>query len=123
MWRANPAFRPVAKNDALESKGFFRSLYDLSFSSFITLRVARFFYGLFIVLWSLEALVGIGVLIGYGTRLHLPTAAAIGLALVGVPIVYFIGLITVRLSYESLMVIFNLGKDLRSIRERFDTKL
>lgn len=96
---------------ALESKGFIRSLYDFSFSSFITLRVIRVLYVLITVVYSLAALFAfVGLLIRH-------TPGDIALAIIGVPIGYFIYLIVARISLEILMVIFDMGKDVRTIRE------
>jgi hypothetical protein len=38
-----------------DHKGFFRSLYDFSFASFITGRVLKVLYGLLVALYSLTA--------------------------------------------------------------------
>jgi len=97
---------------ALEAKGYIRSLYDFSFSSLITLRVIRVLYILITILYSLGALV---VFVSLLTR-H--SAADIVIAIIGVPIVYFIYLTVARIGLEILMVVFNIGKDVRVIRER-----
>jgi len=99
-------------DDALESKGFIRSLYDFSFSSFVTLRVIRVLYVLITILYSVTAaIVFIGALIE-----HKP--ADILFAIIIVPIAYLIYLTFARIAMEILMVLFNIGKDVRSIRER-----
>jgi hypothetical protein len=92
--------------------GFIRSLYDFSFSSFVTLRVIRVLYVLITILYSLAAvLVFVGALVE-----HKP--ADIVFAIIIVPIAYLIYLTFARIAMEILMVLFNIGKDVRSIRER-----
>jgi hypothetical protein len=99
-------------DDPLEAMGFIRSLYDFSFSSFVTLRVIRVLYVLITILYSLAAiLVFIGALVE-----HKP--ADIVFAIIIVPIAYLIYLTFARIAMEILMVLFNIGKDVRSIRER-----
>jgi Domain of unknown function (DUF4282) len=99
-------------DDPLEAMGFIRSLYDFSFSSFVTLRVIRVLYVLITILYSLAAvIVFIGVLVQ-----HKP--ADIVAAIILVPIGYLIYLTFARIAMEILMVLFNIGKDVRSIRER-----
>jgi hypothetical protein len=105
---------PQASNDddPLEAMGFLRSLYDFSFSSFVTLRVIRVLYVLITILYSLAAvLVFIAALVK-----HQP--ADIVFAIILVPIGYLIYLTFARIAMEILMVLFNIGKDVRSIRER-----
>ena len=100
--------------DALEEKGFIRSLYDFSFSSFITLRVIRVLYVVITILYSLVALVSFVALLAQHK------GPDIVLAIIGVPIAYILYLMFARIGLEILMVIFNLGKDVRAIRERGD---
>jgi hypothetical protein len=99
---------------ALEGKGFIRSLYDFSFSSLVTLRVIRVLYVLITILYTLAAvIIFAGLLIKH-------TAAGVVIAIVGVPIAYFIYLTCARIALEVLMIVFNIGKDVRAIRERGD---
>ncbi len=105
---------PLGSGDdnPLEAKGFIRSLYDFSFSSFVTLRVIRVLYVLITILYSLAAVfVFVGALIA-----HKPVDIAV--AIIVVPIGYLIYLTLARIAMEILMVLFNIGKDVRSIRER-----
>jgi hypothetical protein len=107
-----PPAPPGSGDDALEGMSFFRSLYDFSFSSFITLRVIRVLYIVITVLYSIVAVVVfIGALISH-------TPADIVVAIIVVPLGYLIYLTIARITMEIIMVIFNIGKDLRSIRER-----
>jgi hypothetical protein len=106
-----PPFAPGA-SEALEAKDFFRSLYDFSFSSFITLRVIRILYVLITIVYSLAALVAFVVAIARHT------AVEIVFAIVVVPIAYIVYMIVARITLEVLMLVFNIGKDVRAIREQ-----
>ena len=97
---------------ALESKGFVRSLFDFSFSSFVARRVLRVLYILITIMYSLGAL---GAFIALLAR-HTP--ADIVLAVVAVPLGYILYLTFARITLEVLMVIFGIGEDLREIRDR-----
>jgi hypothetical protein len=77
----------------------------------VTLRVIRVLSVLITILYSLTAvIVFIGALIE-----HKP--ADIIFAVIIVPIAYLIYLTFARIAMEILMVLFNIGKDVRSIRE------
>jgi Domain of unknown function (DUF4282) len=98
--------------DSFEAKGFVRSLYDFKFTSFITLRVIRALYVLITIIYSLGAVVFfIALLVGH-------TPGGIVIAIIGVPIFYLIYLTLARISLEIVMVVFNIGKDVRAINER-----
>jgi hypothetical protein len=108
-------------NDSLEAKTFIRSLYDFSFSSFITLRVIRVLYILITILYTLFAFIFLVVALVAAVADH--RVIELVVAIIVVPIAYFIYLTVARISMEILMVLFNIGKDVRSIRERGDTRL
>ena len=110
-----PTYQPPQRpnyNDALEGKSFIRSLFDFSFSSLITLRVIRVLYVVITIVYSLGALVSFVVLLSQHTT------ADIVVAIIGVPLAYIIYLTFARIWLEILIVVFNIGKDLRAIRER-----
>ena len=111
-WTLDPTAAPVPGRRSLEEKGFFGSLYDFSFSSLITLRVIRFLYVLITIVYSLAAL---GLFV---SLLVTHTPLGIVIAVVGVPLAYLLYLTVARISLEFLIVIFTIGKDVRSIREQ-----
>jgi Domain of unknown function (DUF4282) len=107
-----PQQQVASSGRAFEEKSFIRSLYDFSFSSLVTLRVIRVLYVVVTALYSLAAVVAfVGLLARH-------TTTDILVAFVGVPIAYFIYLLFARIMFEILMVVFNIGKDVRAIRER-----
>lgn len=92
------------------NKGFIASLYDFSFNSFVTTKLLKVLYILVTVLYSVLALIfllaglvrgGVGIL-----------------ALILVPIVYFLSLGMARVSFEVIMIIFRIGEYARDIRDQ-----
>jgi len=96
---------------SLEAKGYIRSLYDFSFSSFVTRKVIKVLYILITVVYSIGAVI---VFISLLTR-H--SAADVVIAVIGVPLGYLIYLTIARISLEVLMVIFGIGEDVREMRD------
>jgi len=83
---------PLSKDDA---KGFFGELFDFSFKSWVTLRVAGLLYGIILVIIGIIALVSMISLFGSGD------IVTIFLALIGVPIVSLLAILFTRLAFES----------------------
>lgn len=90
-------------------KGFFGSLFDFSFQSFITGRLIRVLYVLALIglaLWTLGWLVG---------ALASQDGTLIFLGLIGAPLAFLFGLIYVRVLLELIIVIFRIGDDVSKI--------
>jgi hypothetical protein len=94
----------------LEHRGYLRSLFDFSFSSLITRRVIRTLYILITIVYSL------GALVAFATLVAQHTATDVVLAVVIVPLGYILYLTVARVMLEVLMVIFDIGEDVRQIR-------
>jgi hypothetical protein len=73
---------------------------------------------LYVVITILYTLVAV---VAFVAALAKHTAADIFFAVIVVPIAYFLYLMFARIGFEILMVLFNIGKDVRSIRERGGT--
>jgi hypothetical protein len=107
---SQPSLEPPAR-EPYENGTFIAALFDFSFSSLVTLRVIRVLYVLITILLSLAAIIGIlAALVRH-------TPADIVLAVVIIPITYLIYLTFTRIGMEILIVLFNLGKDVRIIRD------
>lgn len=93
------------------SKGFFGSLFDVSFSSFVTSKLIKVVY----VLWMiLSALLTIGVIVaGFGRSTGLGI-----LALVLSPVAFFLCLILGRVYCELVIVLFRIAEHVRDIANR-----
>jgi Domain of unknown function (DUF4282) len=96
----------------MQAKGFFGSLFDYSFSSFITSKIIKVLYVLTTIvaaLWTLaiiflafKASSGLGILV----------------LLIGGPIFFVITMIYVRVGLELLMVIFRIHENVEGINQR-----
>jgi hypothetical protein len=91
------------------AKGFFRSLFDTSFSSLIVTRVIKVAYVIAIVVFSLVAL---GALI---SALASKKPGVIVGAIILIPIVWLVYLIWIRILLELVIIIFRIGEDVRRI--------
>jgi hypothetical protein len=92
-------------------KGFFASLWDFSFTEFITIRTIRILYGILI------ALTGIVVL--YFIVIGFRTSAAMGiLYIILSPFAFFLFVILLRIWLEIVIVIFRIEENTRKLVEK-----
>ena len=104
----------MASPQAAHARGFMSSLFDFSFTSFVTTKIIKVLYVLITILVVLSWL-------GYSV-IAFQASAALG-ALVFVVIGPLFGLIVLafwRLVLESFVVVFRIAEDLRAVRERGD---
>jgi hypothetical protein len=95
----------VSSNDSLlQGKNFLSSLFDFSFTSFVTLRFIKVLYGIFVVLSGLFAL---GLLFTIANQ----GGVAILLALVIAPIAFLIYVLVYRVLLEFIVVIFRIAEN------------
>jgi hypothetical protein len=91
-----------------ESTGFLSSLFDFSFSHFITAKIIRVLYGLFLILAGLGTLVmivtGFGQSFGYGVVL-----------LILSPLAFLLAAMYFRVVLEVLIVIFRIAENVEKI--------
>jgi uncharacterized membrane protein len=96
----------------MQAKGFFSSLFDYSFSSFITSKIIKVLYVLttiVVALWTLAI-----ILVAFKAS---STLGILALVIVG-PIFFLITMIYVRVVLELLMVIFRIHEDVDEINQR-----
>jgi hypothetical protein len=91
-------------NAQIEAKGFFASLFDFGFTSFITLKFLRLIYGVLVVLILLAGVVFFVASISQGGLYIL-------FAIVIVPIVTLIYLVLTRVSMEMVALFFRIGEN------------
>ncbi len=91
---------------------FFTSLFDFSFSRFVTLRLVKFFY---VVSMILLVLVMIGVIIAGFTE-AVSGVETVGYIVLG-PVLAFLYLLMIRVSLELVVVVFRIGETATEIRE------
>jgi hypothetical protein len=95
--------------------GFFGSLFDFSFKSLVTPRVIKVLYGLFLLLWVLYILGGIG----YAGYMMIDGQALIGIAtLILLPIAALLYLVFGRMWHELIVILFHISEDLHEINRK-----
>lgn len=99
-------------------KGFFRSLFDLSFRHFVTGRVVSFLYVASLIFVSLNALftagyfsVLLGVFLGSLYSQALGWVVGTILFLLLAPILLFVSVVYVRVLLEIIMVLFRIAEN------------
>ena len=98
----------------MQAKGFFASLFDYSFSSFITPRIIKILYVLttiVVVLWTLA-------IIGFAFRAS--TAFGVITLLILGPLYFVIAMIYARVGLELLIAFFRIHSDVQEINTRLD---
>ena len=91
-------------NTQIEAKGFFASLFDFGFTSFITLKILRVLYGVLVVLILLTG-------VGFFVALISQGGAYIAIAIIIVPIVTLIDLVWMRVFMEMVALFFRIGEN------------
>lgn len=102
---SDPAVQEAPIQDA---SGFFRALFDFSFSSFITTRIIKVLYIISIVL------IGLGSVAFLIAGLTQGAGAAI-VALIGAPLFFILYVIITRMWLELIIVIFRIAEYTREI--------
>lgn len=106
-----------------QSKGFFRSLFDLSFTSFVTARVVKFIYVLSIIFAVLYVLgtMGYASFIAYAFVAALAQSDALGIVtgvllfIVLTPIFLLIAITYVRVLLELVIVLFRISENIAEL--------
>jgi hypothetical protein len=88
----------------VSNKGFFATLFDFSFTSFVTLKFLRVIYAIAVVAIGLATLVWMGIIGSQGGIFVL-------LALVAGPLAGLLYLISVRVTFEVIAVLFRIGEN------------
>lgn len=91
-------------DNMMQSRSFFSSLFDFSFSSFVTLRFIKVLYGIFM---AIAAIIGLAIFFTFASQ----GGVAIVLALIFAPIAFFIYLLIYRVLLEFIVVIFRIAEN------------
>jgi lipopolysaccharide export LptBFGC system permease protein LptF len=107
---------PRQREHQQAAKGWLATLFDFKFTSFITLKIVKVLYPLFMILTALIALAF--------TVLVFRLNAALGfLTLIfGVPVYFLWITVLSRIFLESVVVFFRISEDILTIRERGDVR-
>ena len=100
------------QHDSSNQPGFIASLFDFRFNSFVTPRVVRVVYAIGMIIIGLSAL---GFLL-----FAFKVSALFGIISLCIlcPLYFLLYLALWRIALELIMIIFRIGDDLRSIRDR-----
>ncbi len=96
-------------------KGFFGSLFDFSFSEFITPRIIKLLFVLAIIVSGIAALVMFFAGIATG-------GAGAFLAIIGAPLLFLLYVIMARVWLEVIMVMFRIADNTDKLAERGDNQ-
>jgi Domain of unknown function (DUF4282) len=96
----------------MQAKGFFASLFDYSFSSFITPRIIKILYVLTTIVLALWTLAIVFVAFRSSSALGILTLVIFG------PLYFVIAMIYARVLLELLIVFFRIHSDVEEINRR-----
>jgi hypothetical protein len=100
---------PFPTQGAPDTKGFIASLFDTTFSSFVTPRVIKVVY---IIIMVILGIVTLGYIITGFVAFH-----AIGIIFIPVALLFgLVDLAITRMVFELIMVVFRMGDDMHALR-------
>ena len=103
---------PAIVSGATASRGFFGSLFDFSFSSFVTGKLIKVLYVLAIILAALGA---VGIIVFANSPMSTMNPVV---AIIVAPIIFLLYIILARVQLEILIVIFRMSEHLAEIAEQ-----
>lgn len=109
-----PAPAPQGPPSISTPKGFFAGLFDLSFSNFITTKIIKFIFGLWIIFSALALL---GGLITGAMRLGDEPIQGIAIIIVS-PLAALLYLIIGRMYLELVIVLFRIAENIGEINQK-----
>lgn len=112
-WQAAPPGPPAGKRKKAGGKGFLGSLFDFSFSSFVTPKIIKVIYVLLTIWTIIWALIFLRFGFKYGGA-----AGGFFTLLIVDPILIVLTLGAYRMVLELFMVVHRMHEDLKAIRER-----
>lgn len=89
----------------IQSRGFFTSLFDFSFRSFVTSRVIGILYVISIIVLVLDSIFWIAL------AFRLNTALGVLTLLIIAPLIFFLMLISVRVLLEIVVILFRIAEN------------
>ena len=92
----------------MDNKSFIASLFDFSFSSYVTPKFIKFLFILGVILAAIATV----IILIMGFMSHIGIGVVL---LVFSPIIYFLWVLSVRIYLETIMVMFRLQSDVSEI--------
>ena len=100
---------------ATRSKGFVASLFDFSFSSFVTPKLIRALYVLATVWTAVLTIAFCNLCLHFGNG-----GGMIVFLIIAAPVLFLLGLGCIRVALEVFMVLHRLNENIQAIRDRGD---
>ena len=116
QWQAAQEMQPPSRPRS-DAKGFFGSLFDFSFTSFVTPKIIKVLYVLYTIWMIVWALLFLRLGFRYGGA-----AGGFATLIIVDPIFLVLSLGLYRVVLELFMVVHRMHEDLRAIRERADER-
>jgi hypothetical protein len=91
-----------------QQKGFFSSLFDFSFTSFVTPKIIKVLYALALLFVGIYFLLDIANLHNSGAAYHIGTSAALVIGVVTLPLAFLMQIIYARVWAELVLVPFRI---------------
>lgn len=92
----------------------FSDLFDFKFERFVSVSYFQLLYGITVVLWTIVAVALFILLLVNASYL---SGGIVFLGVVGIPVVYLLLLIYTRMSIELIVNFFQIGEDIKGLRE------
>jgi uncharacterized membrane protein len=112
-WQAVSGLKPAGAKRSSDAKGFLGSLFDFSFTSFVTPKIIKVIYVLVTIWTVIWALIFLRLGFKYGGA-----AGGFFTLLVVDPILVLLTLGVYRMVLELFMVVHRIHEDLKAVRER-----
>jgi len=96
----------------MEEKGFFGSLFDFSFTAFVTSKIIRFLYGLSIVA------AGLGSLFLIARGFNASGGAGVLMLFIVAPLYFLLSVLFSRVLLEIVIVIFRISENIAEIAQQ-----
>jgi hypothetical protein len=100
---------------AARSKGFIASLFDFSFSSFVTPKLIRVLYVLATIWTAVMTIAYCSLCLHFGDG-----GTMIIFLIISAPILFLLGIGSIRVALEVFMVLHRLNENIQAIRDRSD---
>ena len=110
--QAAQPMNPMPTVKSADQKGFFESLFDFSFTSFVTTRIIKVLYVLILIM------TGLGALIFTISAFNANALFGLLTLIIGDPLFIIIVMAFWRLVLESFVVVFRIAEDVHAMRER-----
>lgn len=92
----------------------FSDLFDFKFQRFVSVSYFQLLYGITVVLWTIVAVALFILLLVNASYL---SGGIVFLGVIGIPVVYLLLLIYTRMSIELIVNFFQIGEDIKGLRE------